>query len=167
MESVFFTVAAKLICIKSSSLIAQAIRAWDRAIELDNGERRDRFRIARAYALTDFKEHAPAMSEVSELAQGKMLASGATYDLACIASLASVAAAEDVRLRKTKRIKLAEQYVVRAIELLRQAKDAGYFKDAAQVAHMKEDSDLDPLRARPDYQKLLAEVEAEAKPAAK
>jgi hypothetical protein len=39
--------------------------------------------------------------------------------------------------------------------MLRDAVAKGY-KDAA---HMKKDSDLDPLRKRDDFQKLLAELE--------
>ena len=41
------------------------------------------------------------------------------------------------------------------MELLQQAVKAG-FKNAA---HMKKDSDLDPLRDRDDFKKLLAELE--------
>jgi hypothetical protein len=48
---------------------------------------------------------------------------------------------------------------------LERARKAGYFNDAARVELMKQDSDLDFLRGRADYQKLLAELEK--KPAAK
>jgi hypothetical protein len=43
---------------------------------------------------------------------------------------------------------------------LRDAVAKGY-KDAA---HMKKDTDLDPLRSREDFKKLVAELEAGAKP---
>jgi hypothetical protein len=55
---------------------------------------------------------------------------------------------------------LAKSYAARALDLLRQAVARGY-KDAAL---MKKDPDLDPLRQRDDYRKLLAEVEAAARP---
>ena len=42
------------------------------------------------------------------------------------------------------------------MELLAKAVQAGY-QDAA---HMKKDTDLDPLREREDFKKLLAELEA-------
>ena len=45
------------------------------------------------------------------------------------------------------------------MELLTLARAAGY-KDAAQ---MKKDTDLDPLRAREDFKKLLAELEGNEK----
>jgi len=50
-------------------------------------------------------------------------------------------------------------YADQAMAMLRDAVAKG-FKDAA---HMKKDTDLDPLRQREDFQKLLAELEAKAK----
>jgi hypothetical protein len=41
------------------------------------------------------------------------------------------------------------------MELLGKARKAG-FKDAA---HLKQDTDLDPLREREDFQQLVAELE--------
>jgi tetratricopeptide (TPR) repeat protein len=52
------------------------------------------------------------------------------------------------------------EYAARAVELLRQAVAKG-FKDVAQ---MKKDTDLDALRQRDDFKKVLAEVEAVARP---
>jgi hypothetical protein len=53
-----------------------------------------------------------------------------------------------------------EKYAARAVELLRQAVAKGY-KDAAQ---MGKDADLDALRQRDDFKKLLADLEAASKP---
>jgi serine/threonine-protein kinase len=53
-----------------------------------------------------------------------------------------------------------EKYAARSVELLRQAVAKGY-KDAA---HIKEDADLDALRQRDDFRKLVADLEATAKP---
>jgi hypothetical protein len=53
-----------------------------------------------------------------------------------------------------------EKRARRAIQLLRQAVGKG-FKDAALV---KRDTDLDALRERDDFKKLLAELEAAARP---
>ena len=49
------------------------------------------------------------------------------------------------------------------MELLHKAAQAG-FKD---VAHMKKDTDLDPLREREDFKKLIAELEKQAEPESK
>jgi hypothetical protein len=52
-------------------------------------------------------------------------------------------------------IQLAEQYASRAVELLRQAVAIGF----KNVSHMKKDTDLDGLRGRDDFKKLLAQLE--------
>jgi hypothetical protein len=46
-----------------------------------------------------------------------------------------------------------------SVKLLRDAVSKGY-KD---VAHVKKDADLDPLRQRDDFQKLVAELEWKGK----
>ena len=50
---------------------------------------------------------------------------------------------------------MADELRMALLELLRKAVKAGY-KDAA---HMKQDKDLDLLRDREDFKKLLAELE--------
>jgi hypothetical protein len=54
--------------------------------------------------------------------------------------------------------RLAEEESDRAMAWLKQAVAAGY-KDAAQ---MRQDKDLDPLRERDDFKKLLVELEQKA-----
>jgi hypothetical protein len=48
-----------------------------------------------------------------------------------------------------------EKLAARAVELLKQAVARGY----KNAAHMRQDPDLDRLRQRDDFQKLLAELE--------
>jgi hypothetical protein len=68
-------------------------------------------------------------------------------------------AAQDVQVPEEKRKKAAQSYADRALALLREAVRCGY-RDAA---HMQKDPDLDPLRGRDDFQKLLAELEKGAR----
>ena len=69
------------------------------------------------------------------------------YDLASICALASAAVKDDAKLQ--------DQYAARAVELLRQAFAKGY----KEAAHMKKDKDLDALRDREDFKRLVAELE--------
>jgi hypothetical protein len=64
-------------------------------------------------------------------------------------------AERDTKLPEARRQELARSYGDRAVAALRQALANGY-KD---IAHLKKDKDLDPLRRRDDFQKLLREVE--------
>jgi serine/threonine-protein kinase len=104
-------------------------------------------------------DHAAASAAVQPLVEAKQSSGSTLYDAACIYSLCSAAARKDGMLATAERDKLAEQYASRALDLLRQAIQKGY-KD---TEHMKKDKDLDALRDREDFKKLVAELEA-AKP---
>jgi tetratricopeptide (TPR) repeat protein len=68
------------------------------------------------------------------------------YNLACAVALASAAIKDDGKLQ--------EQYAARSVAILRLAAGKGY-KD---IEHLKTDDDLNSLRQRADYQKLLEEM---------
>jgi hypothetical protein len=105
-------------------------------------------------------DHARAEVDANELAKDESASSDAFYDLACIFSLSAAAAAKDTKLPEPERDKLPDKYAARAVELLAKAGASGHFKDPARVEHLKKDSDLDPLRTREDYKKLLANLES-------
>jgi hypothetical protein len=117
---------------------------------------RNGFRLQRAISLAHAGEHARAVAETNALTEGKDVPGSTLYDAACVCALAAASVKDDA--------KLSEQYVGRAVALLRQAQTAGYFKQKANIAHMKKDSDLRALRTRPDYRELLKELETPAKP---
>jgi len=55
-----------------------------------------------------------------------------------------------------------EAYAGRALALLRRAHGAGFFKDRRKIEQVKKDADLEALRPRADFQKLVAGLEAAA-----
>jgi hypothetical protein len=67
--------------------------------------------------------------------------------------------ASDARLDDEQRKEVAELYSDAAMKLLRDAVSKGY----RGVAHMKKDTDLDPLRPREDCQKLIAQLQRKGK----
>jgi tetratricopeptide (TPR) repeat protein len=136
---------------------AETLPDYDRAIALD--DRRDpKLRLAQAEALAHLGTHVRATSVAEELAAQTGASTNLIYDAACVFALSVPAAAKDAGLTPAERTKLAEQYATRAVSLLRQAMRAGY-KD---VEHMKKNADLDPLRSRDDFQKLIAEMAGQA-----
>ena len=70
----------------------------------------------------------------------------------------AVTAAVQAKTPGADAARLAKDDADRAMQWLHKAVQAGY-KDAA---HMKKDPDLDPLRERADFKKLLAELEKRA-----
>src|SRR5262249_34979339 len=101
------------------------------------------FRARRAITRLEAGQLAEAVAEVEELTKASEWSADQWYDFACAYAVASGQIADRAR-----------EYADRAMELLRRAVKAG-FKDAA---HMKQDKDLDALREREDFKKLLAEM---------
>jgi tetratricopeptide (TPR) repeat protein len=128
---------------------AEADKDWDRAIGLSHGPERVFFRSSRAKSRAQAGLVAEAVAEVDALTKDpqaaaagapKWLADG-WYNSACVYAVASGKVAGKER-----------EYADRAVSLLRRAVQAGY-RDAA---HMRKDPDLDALRGREDFKKLLA-----------
>ena len=77
------------------------------------------------------------------------------YDGACYLSRCIPIVAQHDKLDDRQRKEAVQFYGDAAMKLLRQALDKGY-RDGA---HMMDDSDLDPLRMREDFDKLIAELD--------
>jgi serine/threonine protein kinase len=126
---------------------AEAVKDWNRAIELSLPREQPVLRARRANSRVRLGRIASAVAEVAELTKALAWPAGQWYDFACIYA---VAAGKDAGKKK--------EYADRAMELLQRAVKAGY-KDAA---HMAKDKDLDVLRQREDFKKLM-EALAKAK----
>jgi serine/threonine protein kinase/tetratricopeptide (TPR) repeat protein len=127
----------------------EAVTDWSKAVELSPKSQRPGLRMSRAASRVRAGQVDAAIKEVDELipkADGIM-----TYDAACIFALASA-------LSSNTSLATRETYAGRAVALLRQAAAKGW-KD---VAHMKTDPDLAPLRGRDDFKELTAELERAA-----
>jgi tetratricopeptide (TPR) repeat protein len=81
------------------------------------------------------------------------------YEAACLLSRCVPIVAKHEKLDDKQRKQAAQFYSDAAMKLLREAVSKGY-KD---VPHMKKDTDLDPLRQRKDFQKLVADLEGKGK----
>ncbi len=95
---------------------------------------------------------AAVVAEVAELTKTAEWNAGQWYAFACIYSLASTRIADKKK-----------EYADRAMEFLERAVNTGW----NNAEHTAKDTDLDPLRDREDFKKLLADLErmAAAKPA--
>lgn len=122
---------------------ADAVHDWDRAVELSPPGERPEMRASRATSRLQAGMVAEAMAEVAELTKLSGWDAGPRYDFACVYAVASRKVAEK-----------KQEYADRAMELLQNAIAAGY-KD---VTHMKKDKDLDALRERSDFKKLMEEL---------
>jgi len=78
------------------------------------------------------------------------------YNAACFRAVTAAVIKKDARIPAAAAARLAGEEIDRAMAWLKRAVAAG-FSDAA---HMAKDTDLDVLRDRQDFQKLLAELKA-------
>jgi tetratricopeptide (TPR) repeat protein/tRNA A-37 threonylcarbamoyl transferase component Bud32 len=138
-----------------------ALEDWDRAIALDSGRRRPELRLYRAMTLAMLNDHVRATAEANELAGTKAFSGERLYQLASVYGRCAQVLPRDTKLSVAEQTRLAEEYAVRALALLVRAREAGFFKDRAALARLHRNDDLDSLRQRADFQKLLAEVEKE------
>jgi serine/threonine protein kinase len=122
---------------------SEAIPDWTRAIELDDGQYGDEIRLKRASTHIDIHDHQPAIADAEVVAESPQATARQVYLAGCVYAV-SVPADEAQ----------TEAYGQRAVQLLRQAFDKGY-EDPARI---KTDPELNALRARADFQQLLAEV---------
>jgi tetratricopeptide (TPR) repeat protein len=123
---------------------AEAVQDWDRAVELSPPQEQPSLRARRAASRVQAGQVAEAVAEAAELTKSSSWKAGQWYDFACIYAVAS-----------GKSGGKTQEYAERAMQLLHQAVKAGY-KDAA---HMSKDTDLDSLRGREDFKKLMLELE--------
>jgi serine/threonine protein kinase len=138
----------------------EADRSWRRAIKVSEGQPLITMRLYRPNPLARLGEHLQAAKEMETL-----LAEGHTQALnlhtfSWVYAICSAAAAHDARLPAAEREKLAAQYGRRAVELLRQAQAAGYFRDAGRLAGTKKNKAFAAIRDRDDFKRLMAELEA-------
>lgn len=70
-----------------------------------------------------------------------------TYNIACAYSIATKLPSLDAPTR--------EKYAQRALDLLIQLGHVGYFNDPKQLAHARSDEDLQPIRAKIDWELIL------------
>jgi tetratricopeptide (TPR) repeat protein len=142
---------------------ADAAKDWKRTLELSAGQPHITLRLYRPSPLAHLGEHAQATAEMETLLAEGQVQPLNLYTFAYIYARCSAGVAKDARLPPVERQKLADKYGSRAVELLRKAQAASYFKNPDRLARMKTNDDLDAIRARSDFQKLLVELEAQMK----
>lgn len=121
---------------------ADAIRDWDRVVEMEKGGRADT-RLRRAEVLARAGETSRALGEVDFLADLPQTPAHAYYALARICAIAS---------------KGDEKQVEKAIQFLKQAQRASFFQDPTHLSALKADDDLKSLEKSPDYAAFLKDL---------
>jgi serine/threonine protein kinase/tetratricopeptide (TPR) repeat protein len=116
------------------------------------------FRLNRFFmglVLIKLGDHVGAAAEAAELAVLGHDPAADHYDAACVLAHCARLAERDATLPDSKRPALAKTYADKAIAYLQQALAKGFY----DVEHVKKDPDLEPLRGREDFRKLVKAME--------
>jgi tetratricopeptide (TPR) repeat protein len=148
----------KAVALAELNRYPEALAAWDQALKWDTGAHNAILRLERAGTLARSGQYDRALNEAETLLRPKDVPSDQLYDAACVFALSSAAVARDAGLPAAERKERAARYADRAMALLVRAQKAGHFKTRANVANMQKDPDLDTLRRRDDFQKLMADL---------
>jgi hypothetical protein len=135
-----------------------------RLLEISEGQSHISMRLFRPSPLARLGEHVKAAAEIEALVADGHTQGQNLYTFAYVLSVCSAAAAKDERLAPAERERLVEKYGSRAVELLRKAQAAGYFKDPDRLNRMKGNPDFAAIHRRVDFTKLLAELEKGPQP---
>jgi serine/threonine protein kinase/tetratricopeptide (TPR) repeat protein len=130
----------------------ESVKDWHQAVVFSSQAQQGTLRLGRALAQVRLGQVAPAVAEVAALAKYGKATPGAVYNFACVYALAS---AKD----KDKK----EEYAKRAVELLQRAVKEGF----NNVEQFQKDADLDSLRGREDFQRLIESIAKSKDPAPK
>jgi serine/threonine protein kinase/tetratricopeptide (TPR) repeat protein len=133
----------------------EAVRDFDRGLAAAPAASKPVFRALRAGALARLGDHARAAAEADELTKAGSPDANTLYQLARAYSQAALAARQDTKLSEAERARAAAAHAERAVELLRKAAETKQFRSAGNVKRLREEKDLDPLRDRDDFKKLL------------
>jgi serine/threonine-protein kinase len=142
---------------------AEAVQNLDRALTFYRGHAHPEFRLDRAVALARAGDHGRATAEAIDLARDTSLAAKVLFRLASVFSLSAAAARQDVKLTRSDRNRLGDEFAGRAMDLLARMRTAADFKPANFLKDLRLDKDFEPVRVRADFQKLLREVEMQAR----
>lgn len=144
---------------------ADAADAWRQVLAVCRPEEREEYQLYVAITETNAGHYRQALAAVAALKAPERFPPLRQYNLAAIFAAASGAVFKDESLSTAERARQAEQYAERALGYLAQARSAGYFNDLKNYLTLIFDSDLNAIRARPDFKKFCSEVMPQSKPA--
>ncbi len=111
-------------------------------------------------------KHQYAIEATEEILAASSRSGMALLYAACCCCVSAEAARRDGNLAVADQARRAKSYLDRAMQLLRETRTTGLFRQPFQFLGLKSnDPDLAPLRGREDFKAFVAELEAEAESA--
>jgi serine/threonine-protein kinase len=137
----------------------EALRDWDRTLELSLAPDQAWFRLQRALTLARGGDYSQASAEAEGLLKQNSSNADSLYQLACVYALSASAVknAKDIPADAKQR---ADEYALHAVEVLGKLRNLGFFQNRANIERLEQDADWQVVRPREEFQKLLREMGA-------
>lgn len=119
---------------------------------------RDRYWMERLIALAGSSRYETAVDEVRRNAAESGVPPSRHYDFACVYARASASAEADATLSGYERSDRQRGYREAALQQLRNAQAAGYFRSPDRRRYLRQDPDLATLLSEPEFAAFLDEV---------
>jgi serine/threonine-protein kinase len=132
-----------------------ALHEWNTAIAVCKGNDKDMV-VGRAVCLAHKGQSADARATIDKLLTSGDFTHYVFFEAARVYALCSLEAAQDPILTPTERARSAKEHADRAIDLLTKAFAQSYPSRQIHRARLAVEKDFTALRARPEFQKLLA-----------
>ena len=84
------------------------------------------------------------------------------YNVASGFSRAAAVVVKDDKLAPAEKSKFADLYAMRTVALIKELRDARVFIVTQSLNLLRTDTNLNPLRGRDDFKKLMTEIEAKS-----
>jgi eukaryotic-like serine/threonine-protein kinase len=135
----------------------EATPDWERALKLDDRSKAPLIRLGLA---RNKKDAAGCLAAAAEHEARKHTDAGRLYNAACLRAVCAAVIPDDPKTPAADAARLAKEQADLAMAWLHKAVDAGF----SNASHVKQDNDLDALREREDFKKLIADLEATTRP---
>jgi tetratricopeptide (TPR) repeat protein len=138
-----------------------ARKDFEQMAELGKGQSNVDVRLWRAQGLAHLGDYSAAVGELDDMRAKGQEPVFSHYNFACVYSLCSGMVEKDESLPATDRKELAGAYADRAVNMLRELRDLGFFS-AFFINYVKNDKDFAPLESHEGFMAFLGELAQEA-----
>jgi serine/threonine protein kinase len=133
----------------------ESIDEWKQVIELSREPVPAYHRIQLAMELVKAGEHAGASAQARLVQAARDLSGLDRYNLGALFAVCAAAARNDPSVLPDKRSRLVDSHISDALHEFRNAAEAGFFRDPAMLDQVKKDPDVEILRDRPEFRRLI------------
>jgi serine/threonine-protein kinase len=139
----------------------EALKSYDRALELNKVPDKDWILLGRATVLARKGMHIEAANVARPIVEKKDASNGNRQAAAGLFSIAATTVNNDPQMTESEKKQFSDQYAKAALSLLEKLVESGFFKSSVRRHYLAVDRDFGPIRERKEFQDILKKLEAD------